>query len=213
MQILCISKVWIRVSQEDLSAGGRGQAANRLWGWVIPTKRVPGDCSFLHSPVWVGSLLEAWRPMTGPASSNLALHHLTLTVTSIEASSAWYQQLLGEANAFERTGPDYRRVRLTWPNGLIIGLTEHAGTDPAERFNHKRIGMDHVGLGCANRAEVQAWAQRIDECGFQRGPVEEVYYGWAVTARDPDNIPIEFFCFNDDHLTSIGVDPAVASAS
>lgn len=139
-------------------------------------------------------------------------HHLTFTVTSLEASLTWYQALFGEATVFERTGPGFRRARLMWSSGLIIGLTEHVGTNPAECFDHMRIGMDHVGLGCASNAEVHAWAQHIDECGFQRGPVEEVYYGWAVTARDPDNIPIEFFCFNDDHLTSIGVDPAVTSS-
>lgn len=138
-------------------------------------------------------------------TADIGLHHLTLTVTSIDVSMVWYQKLLGKANAFERRGPDYRRVRLTWSSGLIIGLTEHEDTDPADGFDHTRIGMAHVALGCGSREDVEAWAQRIDDCGFERGPIEEVFYGWAVTARDPDRIPLEFFCFNHEHLVEIGL--------
>jgi hypothetical protein len=42
--------------------------------------------------------------------------------------------------------------------------------------------------------EVREWAATLTRLGFDHGPVEEAPYGWAVTARDPDNIPIEFFC-------------------
>jgi hypothetical protein len=34
----------------------------------------------------------------------------------------------------------------------------------------------------------------LDDLGFEHGPIEDVPYAWAVTARDPDNIPLEFFC-------------------
>lgn len=136
---------------------------------------------------------------------DLLLHHLTLTVTNIEDSITWYQRLLGPANAFERRGAEFRRVRLTWMNGLILGFTEHATTTSTDRFDHTRVGMDHVALGCRSKDDVEAWAHAIDECGFRRGPIEEVFYGWAVTARDPDDMPLEFFCFNDEHLQDIGV--------
>ena len=57
-----------------------------------------------------------------------------------------------------------------------------------------RSGLDHLGLGCTSEGAVQAWAHRMDELGVVHGPVEDVPYGWAVTARDPDGIPVEFFC-------------------
>jgi catechol 2,3-dioxygenase-like lactoylglutathione lyase family enzyme len=56
---------------------------------------------------------------------------------------------------------------------------------------------DHVGLRCSSGEEVYRWAEHLDALGFQRGPVEDVPYGWAVTARDPDGIPVEFFCLKD----------------
>lgn len=122
------------------------------------------------------------------------LHHLTLTVTDPARSAAWYQALLGEATIIEREGPTWKRKRLQWPDGLVLGFTEHAGTQPGERFDHQRIGLDHIGLGCATEEEVRSWADRLTALGIDHGPVEDVPYGWAVTARDPDGIAVEFFC-------------------
>jgi len=123
-----------------------------------------------------------------------ALDHLTLTVIDPARSAAWYQALLGSATVIEREGPTWTRKRLRWPDGLVLGFTQHVGKTPNDRFDHERVGLDHIGLGCANEAEVRAWADRMSALGIEHGPVEDVPYGWAVTARDPDGIPVEFFC-------------------
>lgn len=120
------------------------------------------------------------------------LHHLTLCVTSVTASATWYQQLLGDASIVERTIPRGRRIRMSWSEGLIIAVTQFDDGD-AGVFSHLRVGLDHVGLACDSPDEVREWARKITELGFERGPVEEAHYGWAVTARDPDNIPVEFY--------------------
>ena len=122
-----------------------------------------------------------------------AVHHVTLSVTDAEASAAWYQRLLGPAAVTRREGPGWRRVRMQWPSGLVIGATQHEGAAAADRFSHLRVGLDHLGLACADEAEVRGWASRIDELGCPRGPVEDAPYGWAVTTRDPDGIALEFF--------------------
>jgi len=113
-------------------------------------------------------------------------HHVTLTVTDVEASARWYQQLLGDALVVERTMPGWHRIRMAWPDGLVIGVTQP--------FTHLTTGLDHLGLACHTEMEVREWAATLTRLGFDHGPVEEAPYGWAVTARDPDNIPIEFFC-------------------
>ncbi len=124
----------------------------------------------------------------------IGVHHITLTVCDPEASAVWYQRLLGPAEVIRRDGDGWTRVRMQWPNGLVIGVTRHDGTDTARRFDHEHIGLDHIGLGCASEADVRAWADLMDREGITRGPVETAPYGWAVTARDPDGIPVEFFC-------------------
>lgn len=123
-----------------------------------------------------------------------ALHHLTLSVCDVQASADWYQRLLGESIVATREAPTWSRIRLQWPNGIIIVLTKHEGTEGSDRFDHHRVGLDHIGLSCPSEAAVRAWAIRLEELGFPHGPVEDVDYGWAVTARDPDGIPVEFFC-------------------
>lgn len=122
------------------------------------------------------------------------IHHLTLTVIDAEAGAEWYQRLLGPATVVRRDGDGWTRVRMQWPNGLAIGLTRHDSTAEGDRFGHERIGLDHVGLGCASEADVRGWAEHMDREGIGHGPVETAPYGWAVTARDPDGIPVEFFC-------------------
>ncbi|MFM8349758.1 MAG: VOC family protein [Actinomycetales bacterium] len=123
-----------------------------------------------------------------------ALDHLTLTVIDPARSAAWYQGLLGSATVIEREGPTWTRKRLQWPDGLVLGFTQHVGKTPNDRFDHERVGLDHIGLGCATESEVRAWADRMSALGIDHGPVEDVPYGWAVTARDPDGIAVEFFC-------------------
>ena len=121
------------------------------------------------------------------------VHHVTLTVSDVHRSADWYQRLLGPAATVNRQGPTWERIRMQWPSGLVIGVTRHDAPGGTS-FNPAVLGLDHVGLGCASADEVRAWHARLDELGFEHGPLEEVAYGWAVTARDPDDIPLEFFC-------------------
>ncbi len=122
------------------------------------------------------------------------LHHLTLTVTDADRSAGWYETLLGKAAVVERTGDGWRRLRLQWPSGLVLGLTEHVATDPQDAFDHQRVGLDHLGITCPSEQDIRDWADHMDRSGIAHGPVEDVPYGWAVTARDPDGIAVEFFC-------------------
>lgn len=121
----------------------------------------------------------------------MTVHHISLTVRDPAVSSTWYQALLGPARIIERTGPTWTRIRMQWP-GLVIGCTRHDATEDRP-FDERVVGLDHVGLACASEQEVRAWHATLDRLGFVHGPVEDVPYGWAVTGRDPDGIPVEFF--------------------
>lgn len=123
-----------------------------------------------------------------------ALHHITLSVRDLATSAAWYQRLLGDAVTADRVGDGWTRLRLEWPSGIIIVLTRHESTAPDDSFDHTRVGLDHIALSCPDEAAVRGWAARMDAAGIEHGPVEDVAYGWVLTARDPDRIPLEFFC-------------------
>jgi glyoxylase I family protein len=123
------------------------------------------------------------------------VHHITLSVSDVDASVAWYQALFGAAELVTREGEGWKRTRLSWPNmeNLRIGLMSHDGTNDGRTFNHLQLGLDHIGFTVATTDEIYAWATKLDELGITHGPIEDVQYGLVVTARDPDNIPIEFF--------------------
>ena len=122
-----------------------------------------------------------------------SLHHFTYTVADPQRSAAFYQALFGPGEAVERKGEGWTRIRVRWPNGLMLGFTRQETTPAANTFDPRRLGMDHVGFGCATEQEVHDWAARFDELGVPHGPIEEETYAVVVTGRDPDNIPVEFF--------------------
>jgi len=123
------------------------------------------------------------------------IHHITLSVGDVDRSVAWYQAVFGPADIVGREGDGWKRTRMTWPalDDLRIAVMSHDDA-PEGRFSRTNRGLDHLGFDCATAAEVEAWASKLDALGLERGPLEDVQYGWVVTARDPDNIPIEFFC-------------------
>ena len=84
------------------------------------------------------------------------LHHLTLTVNNAEVSAAWYLSLLGEATVIHREGSDWKRVRLNFPSGLIIGFTQHDAAAKGQMFSHLTVGLDHIRLACDSESEVRS---------------------------------------------------------
>jgi catechol 2,3-dioxygenase-like lactoylglutathione lyase family enzyme len=123
-----------------------------------------------------------------------AIHHLTLTVSNIEVSKEWYIRLFGDADAFHLEGDGWKRILLNWPSGVMLGLTQYDDAIPNDTFSHSRVGLDHLGIACKDEAEIIQWFNKLQSLGFEHGPLENPPYGWAVTSRDPDNVPIEFFC-------------------
>ena len=127
------------------------------------------------------------------------IHHISLTVSDVEASSAWYQRLLG-ADRVPMKFPHYEReetgfgVLLVEPgSGLIIGL--HTNTaNVGEQFDEARTGLDHVGLNVGTREDLQAWTAWLDELGIEHSGIrggDEPYPFATVVFRDPDNIQLE----------------------
>jgi catechol 2,3-dioxygenase-like lactoylglutathione lyase family enzyme len=125
-----------------------------------------------------------------PAAS--ALSHVTLTVTDLESSVAWYERTLGLRRARTMAGPGRRRTLLVADSGLVIGLQAHDRTAEEDRFDPARVGLDHLSIACADRAEVLAWLAKLDGLGVAHSPISEEPANIA-TCPDPDGIAIEFF--------------------
>jgi catechol 2,3-dioxygenase-like lactoylglutathione lyase family enzyme len=134
---------------------------------------------------------------TGPAFAGI--HHLSLTVTDLEASLQWYERVFC-THRLDIKVPHYGRehtgysVLLPEPrSGLIFGLHTNTGND-GKPFDEARTGLDHVSFQVSSRADLQAWVEWLDEQDVPHtGIVDEtdpITYS-TVVFRDPDNIQLE----------------------
>jgi glyoxylase I family protein len=129
------------------------------------------------------------------------IHHISLTVSDIEASAAWYQRLLGADRVpmkfvhYEREDTGYGVLLVDQRSGLVIGLHTNTGND-GERFDEARTGLDHVGFNVATREDLEAWSARLDELGIEHSGIrygDEPFPFATLVFRDPDNIQLELF--------------------
>ncbi len=136
----------------------------------------------------------------------IGYHHLSLSVSDLDKSTEWYQQVLGLDVAAEIEGEGFRRTRLRAPgSGVTLTLTRHE-QQSGETFDERRPGMDHVALQVSSADEVRALKDRFAELGVNHSEVKASSGGTAmITLRDPDNIQVEVF--------GGPVDPAIAAGS
>jgi catechol 2,3-dioxygenase-like lactoylglutathione lyase family enzyme len=121
-----------------------------------------------------------------------SITHVAVTVTDLDYSEAWYTKVLGVAPVLdEDTGP-FRHVVYSVGTTLLglHGFPDLVGREP---FNERRVGLDHIAFGVANRDELVQWAARLDSLGIAHGEIKDAGYGSGLSFRDPDNIALELF--------------------
>jgi glyoxylase I family protein len=139
--------------------------------------------------------------MTMPA--DVTLHHLALTVSDLEASLAWYQEIFGLAVVMEAPHPGGTGIVMgNQQRTLMIVLHRH-DVNEGERFSERRTGMDHAGFMVATREDLERWQDHLEAHGVTRStqadgpltqsPIADTPYGFILVFRDPDNIQLEFF--------------------
>jgi glyoxylase I family protein len=138
--------------------------------------------------------------MAEPTAAITGIHHFSPTVSDVEASAAWYEKVFSAMRLpitfphhdLEETG--YAVLLIEPTSGLLIGLHHHEAND-GQSFDESRTGLDHIGFGVANRADLDAWVAKLDELGVAHSGVRDIE-GPApfstLVFRDPDNIQLEF---------------------
>jgi catechol-2,3-dioxygenase len=124
-----------------------------------------------------------------------ALNHIAVTVRDIDTSGPWYRRLLGADPILdEHTDAGFRHQVWLLEGGTVFGIHQHDRPVPDEKFSEHRVGLDHVGFGCANRGELENWVTQLNELGVEHGDIVDAPYGSALSFRDPDGIALELFC-------------------
>jgi len=99
--------------------------------------------------------------------------HVALTVRDLSVSVPWYQALFDAQPVLdEDTDPDFHHTVYLLGNTLV-GLHQRAEPAPDERFSEFRVALDHVASGCADRAELESWARRLDELGVEHSEIKD----------------------------------------
>ncbi|KQT91975.1 glyoxalase [Marmoricola sp. Leaf446] len=127
--------------------------------------------------------------------------HVRLTVTDIERSKKFYDELFGWPKAIDSSAsvdepgvtedPEqfYGGVVYQTPQGTLFGLRPVGG----QTFDSTTTGLDHVSFTVGSRDDLVAAATAFDEAGIVHGEVIDLTdAGLAILSfQDPDDINIE----------------------
>jgi glyoxylase I family protein len=120
-------------------------------------------------------------------------HHVALTVSDVERSSAWYAELLGLVEVLAGKDDFVSFKVLAHPGcGWIMGVREYRDGS-SDRFDELRTGLDHLAFGVADRAELDAWQDELERRSITFTPIAETPIGSVIVFRDPDGIQLEFW--------------------
>jgi catechol 2,3-dioxygenase-like lactoylglutathione lyase family enzyme len=127
-----------------------------------------------------------------------ALHHVALTVTDIEKSITWYQDLFGfvELVREEHHGGNGGYGVVLGPEdwSMFVVLNQHP-TNAGESFDPVRTGLDHVGFTMPDKAAIDEWVTKLQDKGVTYSPVTEHDWGWSLNFRDPDDVQLQLVAF------------------
>ena len=116
--------------------------------------------------------------------------HIALTVTDSKRSADFYSALFG-AQVIDASD-DISPFHVCVSDGLMIGFRAHSGA-AGDTFDHNRVGLDHLAFAVENAAELDAWLARLTELEAENSGIVDDPAGLHLSARDPDNIAIEFY--------------------
>jgi len=128
----------------------------------------------------------------GTASDNaVRKFHLSLNVSNLEKSVAFYRVLLGKEPAKQRA--DYAKFELDDPPLVLSLIPSHGGVGG---------NLNHVGLRVLASEELVAIQRRLEEGGFPTKREDNVECCYARQTKfwvgDPDRTLWEVYVFHED---------------
>ncbi len=128
-----------------------------------------------------------------------AYSHVRLTVTDIDRSRAFYDDIFGLPVAMEvpADADEATREQLWFLFGgvvykfgdTLLGLRPVA----TDSFDEDRVGLDHLSFAVPDRAELDTAVELLDARGATHSGIKDIGGAFILEFRDPDNIALELF--------------------
>jgi glyoxylase I family protein len=123
-------------------------------------------------------------------TTRLFIDHLVLTIQDIHRSATFYSAIFGE--------PAYRNEESVMyyigPTKLFLMLP-HGAPLPNNRFDPKRIGLEHFAIGIASVEDLKEIEKVLNEGSITHSGIHiDKHSGKEkIWLDDPDKIRVEFF--------------------
>jgi glyoxylase I family protein len=121
------------------------------------------------------------------------LGHVAVTVTDIDRGRQWYSELFGSQPVLDENAGTFYHVVWALGGGSLFGIHTHPRENEQPDFSEFRTGLDHISFHVPSRGDLESWEKRLDELGITHGGIVAAPYGYGLSFRDPDNLPLEFF--------------------
>jgi glyoxylase I family protein len=128
----------------------------------------------------------------------VGIHHLGLTVSDVERSARWYQDVLGFERVGELGDAGAERQKIFLRHAGLdarLGLVAHRSSS-RRPFDETESGLDHLAFAVSSREELERWARRLEELGVRFSPIADslsIPGAAVIVFRDPDNVQLELF--------------------
>lgn len=119
------------------------------------------------------------------------VHHIAIRVTDMARSKNFYINQLGFKAVI-----DQPELLIFFAGTTAIAIKGPEGrVNPGDQFDPFRVGLDHIALGCDDRAELERVEQalathHIENTGIKLDPTLQKDY---IAFKDPDRISWEFY--------------------
>lgn len=120
------------------------------------------------------------------------IHHVTLSVSDLDRSVAWYRDVLGFEEV-RRLSADGLDKAMLVRDGMVLTFCAHGAKAVPGPFDERRCGLDHLSFAVDGREVLERWAARLDAAGAVRSEIKQATTGDLIAFRDPDNIALEFY--------------------
>jgi glyoxylase I family protein len=126
----------------------------------------------------------------------VGLSHLSLSVPDMARAKTFWAEVMGFRVVMET--PDF--CFCVHPvTEIAISVKDHEGTVTGS-FDETRVGLDHVALGVADRAELERWRDWLAENDVSQSEIVETEFGHHLNLRAPDNVAVELFAIRPQAL-------------